>query len=576
MENIKKFISVVLLLILLTSCGSNITTDSDNSNIVGNVTTENVVSKTEDNTIQEDSEIDKFEKVTPEKIELKTSNLVKEKITLNWDSIDYSWDKAFVSWSKLTIVKAWNYEIYWKLDDGQIIVETDDDEAVQIILSWVEISNSNTSPIFVKNAKQTIITLADWTKNIFKDTENYSFEWDEDEPNATIFAKDELVIMWEWSLEIEANYNDWMSSKDNLVIYSWNISIKAADDWIRWKDYVLIEWWDIDINAKWDAIKSDKEDKWVIVINDWNIEITCWDDWVHAENNLEVNWWNILIKESYEWLESKILTINWWNIDLTSSDDWLNAAWWRGWEMWWPWWDRWTPPEDMVWQDFDQIRTIMDKQRNWEPLTEEEQTLLDEMKNNRQWQTPPDGFDWTRQWWPQMWEMAWSSDYFIYINWWVIKVNANGDWLDANGSIIMTGWEVYVNWPTSSWNWPLDYDGTFNISWWIVIAAWSSWMAQNISDTSLQNWVLFGFDSMVSAWTVFTIKDSSWNEVINFTPSKNYQSVAVSSPELKKWEYSYYLWDEEKWTFTIFSVTTTVWTIWRWWMMWGGMRWGMR
>jgi len=180
------------------------------------------------------------------------------------------------------------------------------------------------------------------------------------------------------------------------------------------------------------------------------------------------------------------------------------------------------------------------------------------------------------RWWMDFWgDMSSNtSSYIMYINWWIINVNANWDWLDANGSIVMTWWEVYVNWPTSSWNWPLDYDSSFTISWWILVAAWSSWMAQNISSTSSQYWILFWFDSSVSAWTVFSLKDSSENIIIEFTPEKTYQSIVISTQELQNWEtYSYYLDWENQGNFTISSITTTVWTIWRWWMMWWWGRW---
>lgn len=504
MKNKNIFIvSFLIFSMILASCTKQVTTETQ--------TTWEVQTNVETTTTSWDTQTTTS---WSKEIELKLTNNSTEKITLNWSSISYSWNNASVDWNKITINKAGNYEISWTLTDWQIIVDTTDNDAVQLILNWVTITNSTSSTIYVKNGKQTIITLADWSTNTLTDWEKYTFEDEEDEPNATVFSKDDLIIMWNWTLKVDANYNDWIASKDTLVIKSWNIEVDSVDDWIRWKDLLQIDGWNIKVTSAWDSLKADNETEWQVFINGWNIEINSWDDAVHAEVSLTVNWWTINVKKSYEWLEAQIITINGWNIDIVSSDDWINVAWWNDSSgMWWPgwWWDFW-------------------------------------------WMNTSD-----------------NSSYYIYFNGWVVNVNASWDGLDANWSIIMTGWEVYVNWPTSNWNWPLDYDGKLEISGWTLIAAWSSWMAQNVSTTSTQNWVLIWFDSSVSTGTKFELKDSSWNMVASFTPSKTYQSIVVSNSSLKTWEtYTYYVWWEEKWNFTISSVATKVWTIssWMWWGRW--------
>lgn len=559
MKNIKNtvFISLLLITILLSSCwtentSSEIsfpwTTTIENNSLVSDESTENTNTETE--VVLEEKTLD-----------LKTSSNELEKIILNWDSITYLWDNAFVSWTKLTITKAWNYEISWTLNDWQIVVETDDDKAVKIILNWVNLSNSSSSVIFVENAKQTIIELASWTTNTITDGEDYVFDSDDDEPNAAIFSRDELVITWEWKLVVEANYNDWIASKDELYIESWEIVVNSVDDGIRWKDYLQIDGWIINLTASWDALKADNEEKWQIYINWWDIEISAWDDAVHAEMSLTVNDWNINITKSYEWLESKLITLNWWNIDIVSSDDGINVAWWNDWSwmMEWGKWDFWWERPEQN-SDFEDIRTIMDKQRNWETLTNEEQALIEEMQANRQQRDQNQDF-WgmpNNTWW----ESSTNSSYYLYINWWNINVNASWDWLDSNGSIVMTWWEVYVAWPTSSGNWFLDYDVSFDISGWTLISYWSSWMLQNVSTSSSQNWVAIWFDSTASTWTEFILKDSSWNVIFETNFIKNTQATVVSSPLLKTWEiYSYYLDWELMETFTIDSITTTVWNV---------------
>lgn len=500
--------SLLIFLFLVTSCSddtslsNSISLKTDKLWVTNSITSTNTVIEKEDIVVN-----------------LSKSEVVK--ITLDWDSITSNWQGLSINWSSIIISKWWNYEINWTLTNWQIIVDNDDDETVNLILNWVNITNSSTSPIYVKNSKQTVITLSDGTKNVITDGDTYVFEDAQtDEPNATIFSKDELIIQWEWNLTVNANYNDGISSKDNLLISSWNITISAVDDWIRWKDYLVIAWWTIKISSEGDSLKSDNEEEWLIEINWWNIEISSWDDALHAEIALEINDWKILVTKAYEGLESKTITINGWDINVTTSDDWINVAWWNDWSgNMWPW-------------------------KTWGWISET------------------------------------SSNYSLNINWWTIKVNAQWDWLDANWAIIMTWWDVYVDWPTNNWNWALDYDSWFNISWWSIIALWSSWMAMNIWSASTQYWVLIWLDSSVTAWTEFSIKDSSWNIIMTYSSEKAYQSITYSSSGLKNWEtYTYYLWTTQTWTFTISNITTSVWTVswmWGWWMkwwMWGTWTW---
>lgn len=113
-----------------------------------------------------------------------------------------------------------------------------------------------------------------------------------------------------------------------------------------------------------------------------------------------------------------------------------------------------------------------------------------------------------------------------------IFVDANGDGLDANGSISMTAGTVIVNGPTANNNGALDYDGSFEMTGGLLIAAGSSGMAQAASEQSTQNSILLSYPSTQAAGTVVHLADSKGNEIATFAPSKDYQSVFISSPEL--------------------------------------------
>lgn len=463
------FLIFILIFSLLVSCSENTNISSGESNY----------------TIIDPNDLIQKEDV---EISLEDSDIVY--INLNSDSIKSSWEWVDIDWNIITIQEWWNYNFIWNLEEWEIIVDSDDKKTVNLILNWVDIYNPESSAIFVKSAKQTVITLADNTKNYLSDSNNYKFSNSKKkEPSATIFSKDQLIIMWEGSLNIDANYKTWIASNDELIIKSWTIKINSEKSWIIGKDYLLIDGWNITINSEWDWIKSNNEGKWYLIINDWNISINSSDDAIHSEVLLEINGWNITVTNSYESLESNYIVINGWNLDLISVDDWLNADWW-----------------------------------DWEPRT---------------------------------WENSW--DYGIYINWWIINIDASWDWIDANGSIVITGWETYVNWPTSNDNGPLDYDGYLLISWGKLIASWSSAMAENISDSSSYFGILLYLDAYYDAWTKISLQDSLWNEIISFVPTKKFSSIMFSSSDIKNWEIlTSFIWEKEYKTFQITEIATTI------------------
>ena len=105
-----------------------------------------------------------------------------------------------------------------------------------------------------------------------------------------------------------------------------------------------------------------------------------------------------------------------------------------------------------------------------------------------------------------------------------IHINASGDGLDSNGNVVMTGGELYIDGPTSSADSAIDYDGTFTLSGGTIIAVGAAGMAQNVSSTE-QPSVLINLGQSASGTLEFG--------PLSYTPSKTYQSVVLSSPDLQ-------------------------------------------
>ncbi len=203
-----------------------------------------------------------------------------ELVTTHTNAEDYVWDStavttialsdsgstvtgegATVSGSVVTITAAGNYSFSGTLTDGQIVVDSDDEDIVRVILNGVNISSTTSAPIFIANAEETMIVLADNSANVVSDAANYLYaSADEDEPDAAIFSKSDLTIYGNGALTVNANFNDGIASKDGLVITSGTITVNAVDDGVRGKDYLVVENGSLTVNAGGDGLKSDNEE----------------------------------------------------------------------------------------------------------------------------------------------------------------------------------------------------------------------------------------------------------------------------------------------------------------------------
>ncbi len=502
---------------------------------------------------------------------------VKAKITLSNNSISAEGDGVEVVDKTITINSGGTYEVSGTLEDGQIIVDSADEINVYIVLNGVDISCSNSAPIYVKSAKNTIITLADNSENYLSDGSEYLYEElnDDgtvtDEPSACIFSKDDLTINGNGTLNVVGNYNNGIASKDDLKITAGTVNVTAVNNGLKGKDSITIKGGEITVNSTGDGVKSDNTEDttkgyiiieggslnitsggdgiqaettltisdgdinivsgggssnaathaesfqmgpWAnpsntssssssetgsakalkagtaltvdggnitidsaddsihtndtVTINGGKFQIKAGDDGIHADSALVINGGDINITESYEGLEAADITINDGNINLVASDDGLNAA--GG-------------------NDTSQSAGVFGG----------------------------DKFS--------------ASNGTITINGGYIVIDVAGDGVDSNGSITMTNGTVIVNGPENSGNGALDYDTTFDISGGVFVAAGNNGMVQAPSTSSSQASINVSLPSS-SSNSMVSILDASGNTILSFTPSKTYQSVVISTPEL--------------------------------------------
>jgi hypothetical protein len=482
-------------------------------------------------------------------------------ITLNTDSISVDDENGIrIAGTKLTITSAGTYSISGTLEDGQIVVDTNDEETVKLVLNGVDISSTTNAPIYVEDAEKTVIILAD-------NTENYLTDNNGNENNGTLSSRDNLSICGNGSLTVDGNANDAIRSNDGLIIKSGNITVTSVDDGIRGKNYLVIKGGNITVNSVGDGLKSDnteEEDRGYVSIEDGTIKVTSTKgDAISAQTDLLITGGTFTLTSgggsntrpdaniSTKGLKAGVfMIIDDGDFSISSSDDaihsdhkmFINNGIYHL-----------ASGDDGIHADtsLEINNGSFDISKSFEGLESESITInngfiqltaSDDAMNavEATAASTTGGGGWGGGWGGG--DFGPPGEFYVYINGGFIYIEAGGDGIDTNGHIVMTDGVLIINGPTDSMNGAIDYgEGTFKITGGILVAAGSSGMAQGPTETSTQYSVLINFRSPQTANKLVNIQTASGETVLTFRPTKQFQSIAFSSAELATGSYNVYL-----------------------------------
>ncbi|GKV54069.1 hypothetical protein NCCP2222_00160 [Sporosarcina sp. NCCP-2222] len=578
-------------------------------------------------------------------------------IELDGNEASFSESQSILaSEGKLTIKTSGVYVLSGTWDNGQIVVDAEDEGTVRLVFNGVDIKSEISAPVFIQNAANTIISLEDGTLNTLTDAKEYVLdESSEGEPNAALFSKDNLTINGTGSLRVVGNMNDGIKSKDDLKITSGTIEVEAVDDGIVGRDVVGVKDGSITIQAGGDGIKSTNEkkenggiaiqgghfeitaandgvqaakslyvmdgtfsiktgggspdsiqaseqrpDPWgmtesaekdsdtpstkgikaavqlavgggtftidslddavhsndSVTIIDGSFDIETGDDGIHADSSVVTAGGTISIQKSYEGIEGNRITIIDGDIHIVSSDDGINVSGGNdssGFGM--PGGGGMPPgmPGNQMPERPEDMPAAGDASGNTGemPASGDSPSKPGEQKKA----TAVDQSDPDRDSQQQTNEQTDSSsetedNKALVIQGGYISIVTDGDGLDSNGSIQMTGGTVIVNGPTDNGNGSLDYDETFELSGGTLLTAGSSGMALAPSESSSQNSIVMTFTDVQAAGTIIHLADSQGNSMATFAPKVEFSSVLISTENLKKGE-TYTLYSSGKATGTV-------------------------
>ncbi len=140
-----------------------------------------------------------------------------------------------------------------------------------------------------------------------------------------------------------------------------------------------------------------------------------------------------------------------------------------------------------------------------------------------------------------------------------VYVDASGDGIDSNGTILISGGETYVAGPTSNMDCSVDSERGTVINGGYFFAVGSLGMVETPAQNSEQYVVSFARSQSIAAGTNISLTDESSNAIMTFQTPKTCQSIIISCPELELGKtYRIYGGDSNLCEFTISQIITTV------------------
>ena len=424
------------------------------------------------------------------------------KITLSGKTATCNSSNVQIEDGVVTIKSAGVYILSGTLSDGTIIVDAGDENKVQLVLDGVSITAADYAAIYAKNADKVFVTLADGAENSLTVSGDY-VQTDDNNVDAVIFAKCDLTLNGTGSLTVKDTTGHGIVSKDDLVVTGGTYTIDSQDHCLNGKDSVRIADGTFNLSCDEDGIHAGNDDQQdgYIYIEGGDINISVGDDAIHAEGLLIITGGDIDVSKSYEGVEGYKILVTGGNIDVISSDDGFNAA--GG-----------------------------------------SSSGSDDNKGGFGGGPGMGGVD-----------MDADSDAYILITGGTININADGDGLDSNGCIGITGGSVCVLGPSDNGNGAMDYGICAAITGGEIIAVGGSGMAQGFGDESTQCSALVNFDEWVDAGETITLTDSDGKEVLSYKVDKKFNSVVISTSDMKQGDtYTLTVGDQSS-TFTLDDIT---------------------
>ena len=486
------------------------------------------------------------ERFTDRELEQNYDTASAVSITLKDNATTSASGAVSVKGNTVTIQDEGVYVISGSLSDGSLIVDAEKSDKVELVLDNANITSKSFAALYVRQADKVFVTLAEGSSNALANSGSFA-QIDDSNVDGAVFAKDNLALKGAGSLTVNSPTGHGIVAKDELVITGGSYDITAAKHGIQSKESVSICNAELSITAGKDGIKaedSDAENVGDVYVESGSLVITAASDGISAGNSVTVAGGSIQIASANSADEVKgikagsSVEVSDGTVTLDVSDDGLHS---NG--------DltasggiiRISSGDDALHADgavtiSGGSMTVEKSHEGIEGMTiaisggdivinADDDALNAAGGNDASGSAGP----WSRN------EFAAQENVGITISGGKLTVSTQGDGLDSNGSLLVTGGEVYVSGPVNGGNGSLDYNGSGMISGGIFAAAGNGQMALNFDRSSTQCSMLASVGSQ-KAGTEVKVTDEKGVALLSWKPETDFQCLVISLPDFKKGE----------------------------------------
>ena len=152
------------------------------------------------------------------------------------------------------------YVLTGTLTDGRVLVNAPDAD-VTLVLQDADITCSDSSALYIYKAASVLLYLPDGTASTLTDGSSYDYgdgvsSAADEEPNACLYAKSDLIIAGGGTLTVTGNAGNGITGKDTLKIVDTAVSVTAANHGINGKDCLVLKQADVTVTSGGDALRA--------------------------------------------------------------------------------------------------------------------------------------------------------------------------------------------------------------------------------------------------------------------------------------------------------------------------------
>ena len=471
-------------------------------------------------------------------------------ITLADQTATVTGQGASFSDQTLTITQAGTYVLTGSGKNIKLVVEAADTDQVHLVFQNLTLEGEGTL-LRINKAQEVVISLAEGSQNALTESQAS----DDEEVKATIHSQVPLTLNGTGNLTLTALTKNALEVEDDLKVLGGTYTVKAANHGFKAEGALAIEAATLTIEAGKDGLHAEHDEtteRANISLNPTQLSIAAIEDGVDAGNELTIKGGTITVSQSEEGLEARVIRQLGGDVTIKSSDDGVNASTGSSSK---------TSDTSTTSKTSDANTTsntadtsssasqattdsatasIAAIQATATPVATSQTDQVNKDKNAPPpsppaGQAPPQGGQPPQNGqgpggMPPGGQEENDPSLQIILEGGTLTIDAEGDGIDSNGTVTISGGSLVVNGSVQGGNGPLDAAGDITITGGTVWALGTSDMLQGFAQGSTQASITANIAG--TAGQTLIILGAKGKEVARQTASKDFQAVVMSSADL--------------------------------------------